>query len=464
LARAQLRPPRAPLAVTDDTIAAIATAPGAGAIGIIRIAGPACRAIGEAMLGPMPPAREAALRRFVGDDGEVLDQGIALWFPAPASFTGDDLLELQGHGGPQLLDLLLARALGLGARAAKPGEFTERAFLNGKLDLAQAEAIADLIAASNETQARLASRSLQGVFSRRIRALVEDVTRLRVLLEAALDFPDEDLDALDIDTGRFDALIAATVGLLRGCRQGELVRDGLLVVIAGAPNAGKSSLLNHLAGTDAAIVTEIPGTTRDLLRATIQIDGLPIRLVDTAGLREALDPVEQEGVRRARAEIAQADQVVLVVDDTEVYDPGAALCGLSASGVPPAAPITLVRNKIDRSGRRPGVLWRDGETPEIACSALTGTGVDLLRDHLKSVAGYRGPDAGEFSARRRHVTALQGGLEQLRRAQEAWRSAAPAELVAEELRQAQRAFGEITGEVSSDDLLGRIFGEFCIGK
>lgn len=448
----------------QETIAAIATPPGAGAIGIIRISGPGTRQIAKAMLGDLPPPRQASLRSFRGETGDVLDQGVALWFPSPASFTGEDLLELQGHGGPRLLDLVLARVLGAGARSARPGEFTERAFLNGKLDLAQAEAIADLIQAATATQARLASRSLQGIFSRRVRALVEGLTHLRVLIEAGLDFPDEELDARPVEPAAFDELIAAAEGLLSRTHQGELIRDGLMVVIAGPPNAGKSSLLNALVGSDAAIVTEIPGTTRDLLRAEIQLDGLPIRLVDTAGLRAATDPIEQEGVRRARAEIAQADHVILLIDDAQSPEAEPSIPADIAEALPTGAPITLLRNKIDRSGRAAGVRERADGVTEVACSVLTGAGMDAFRQYLKAVAGYQGPDSGEFSARRRHVDALQRALEQLKAARDASRIAAAPELIAEELRQAQASLGEITGEVASDELLGRIFSEFCIGK
>ena len=399
--------------MTGETIAAIATAPGTGAVGIVRVSGAAAGDIGRALFGTLPKPRQAVLRGFVDAEGEVIDQGLALWFPAPGSFTGEDLLELQGHGGARVLDLLLARVLELGARPARPGEFSERAFVNGKLDLAQAEAIADLIQAATATQARLASRSLQGVFSRRIEDLVERLTRLRARLEAGLDFPDEDLDDIGIGEADLAALIEATERLLASTHQGELIRDGLLVVIAGAPNAGKSSLLNALAGTDAAIVTEIPGTTRDLLRAEIQIDGLPLRLVDTAGLRPSNDPVEQEGIRRARAQIEQTDHLLLLIDDTAPCGHGTGSAHLDELGLDPQVPVTILRSKIDCSRRPAGATTTpEGET-EIGCSALTGAGLDALRAHLKAVAGYQGTGAGEFSARRRHVEALRLGLERL---------------------------------------------------
>lgn len=462
-------PNEPPRLASVETIAAIATAPGLGAVGIVRVSGPLARPIGAALLQRLPAPREARLRCFLGGDGETIDQGIALWFPAPGSFTGEDLLELQGHGGPRVLDLLLRRVLALGARLARPGEFSERAFLNGKLDLAQAEAIADLIQASTDAQVRLANRSLQGEFSRRVRALVEGLTRLRVRVEAAFDFPDEDLDTLGLDPEDFQGLREAAAALLASAHQGELIRDGLLVVIAGAPNAGKSSLLNALAGNDAAIVTPIPGTTRDLLRADIQLDGLPVRLVDTAGLRPSSDPVEQEGIRRARAQIAQADRLLLVIDDHHTQGPRAAVEHLKALDLDQGLPVTILRNKIDLSGRPPAPARSvDGQT-ELSCSALTGVGLDALRDHLKAVAGYRGQEAGLFSARRRHLDALRQGIDLIERAADAWghqRPGSPAlpELLAEDLRLAQLAFGQITGEVSSDDLLGRIFSEFCIGK
>lgn len=452
-----------------DTIAAVATAPGTGAIGILRISGPAASQIAEQVLGALPQPRLATLRRFLDSQGQAIDQGVALWFRAPHSFTGEDLLELQGHGGARVLDLLLERVLELGARPARPGEFSERAFLNGKLDLAQAEAIADLIQAATATQVRLANRSLQGVFSRQVRALVEQLTRLRALIEAALDFPDDELDALPIADGEFAALIASTQALLAGTEQGELIREGLLVVIAGAPNAGKSSLLNALAGTDAAIVTEIPGTTRDLLRAEIQTDGLPMRLVDTAGLRPSSDPVEQEGIRRARAQIQDADHLLLIVDDSVAPACRSVQAHLAELELNPEVPVTILRNKIDRSGRRPGACSTAEGYTELGCSALTGAGLDELRGHLKAVAGYRGSGAGNYSARRRHVEALRLGLQHLTHAQQVWAAQAVAatpapELVAEDLRMAQQTLGEITGEVSSEDLLGRIFSEFCIGK
>lgn len=446
----------------SDTIAAIATPPGRGGIGVIRASGPAVPAIAATLLGELPTPRQAILRRFRAGDGEIIDQGIALYFPAPHSFTGEDVLELQGHGGPVVMDLLLARVLELGARSARPGEFSERAFLNDKLDLAQAEAIADLIASDTAAAARAALRSLQGEFSRRVRDLVEGLIGLRMHVEAAIDFPEEEIDFLA------DGVIAARLGELRerlsalrsAAGQGRLLRDGMTAVIAGRPNAGKSSLLNHLAGREAAIVTAIPGTTRDVLREHISIDGMPLHVIDTAGLRDSDDPVEQEGIRRAWAEIETADRILMVVDDR---------LGLTAEDerlrerLPANTPVTVLRNKIDLSGRSPSV--RDGEWgTEILLSAKTEAGLDLLREHLKSCMGYHGGGEGTFMARRRHLEALERAMAALARAADQLEIYRAGELVAEELRDAQNALSEITGEFTSDELLSRIFSSFCIGK
>jgi tRNA modification GTPase len=452
--------------MTTETIAAVATPPGLGGVGIVRISGPRVADLALALLGgPLRP-RYATLRRFQDADGSTIDQGIALYFPAPGSFTGEDVLELQGHGGPVVMDLLLRRTLELGTRLARPGEFSERAFLNGKLDLAQAEAIADLIEAGTETAARLAGRTLEGALSRRVQALVDDLTQLRVYCEASLDFPDEDVDFLADAQVAADlaCLIADTQVLLADARQGQLVREGLRLVIAGPPNAGKSSLLNALSGADTAIVSHIPGTTRDLLRAEIQIDGLPLHITDTAGLRTAADPVEAEGIRRAHGQIAQADRVLWVFAGDADADPAAA--GPDAQ-LPPGVAVTRVRNKIDLTGEAPGLRQTPGG-PEVALSARTGTGLAELRAHLKDIAGFHGGrgegGGGEFLARRRHLDALDRALGHLEAAAGVLAATASGELVAEDLRQAQRALGEITGEFSSDDLLGRIFAGFCIGK
>jgi tRNA modification GTPase len=445
-----------------DTIAAIATPPGYGGVGIVRVSGPDAPVICQAIAGLLPRPREALFRPFLDQHGQAIDEGILLYFPAPNSFTGEDILELQGHGGPVVMDLLLQRVLRLGARAARPGEFSERAFLNGKLDLAQAEAIADLIEARTETAARLANRTLQGEFSKRIDQLVEQLIGLRLFVEAAMDFPEEEIDFLS--DGRISDDLAAIIVKLeeirRSAKTGRLMRDGMTLVIAGRPNAGKSSLLNALSGAQTAIVTEIPGTTRDLLRERIQIDGMPIHIIDTAGLRESNDPIEQEGVRRAQAEIKQADRILWVFDDRS--DPQHLT--LDRSRLPAGIALTLVRNKIDLTGKEPSMV-ESGLEVEISLAAKTGQGIDLLRAHLKQSAGLEGKDGdGEFMARRRHLEALAQAAEHLQQGRHALDEEQAAELLAEELRLAQQALAEITGEFTADDLLGRIFSSFCIGK
>ncbi|MFZ0790149.1 MAG: tRNA uridine-5-carboxymethylaminomethyl(34) synthesis GTPase MnmE [Chromatiaceae bacterium] len=444
--------------MSAETITAIATPPGQGGVGIVRVSGPLAGEIARGVIGLVPRPRYATFRTFADADGCPIDEGIALFFPAPRSFTGEDVLELQGHGGPLVLDLLLRRCLALGARPARPGEFTERAFLNGKLDLAQAEAVADLIESSTALGARLAVRSLQGAFSRRIESLVEGLFRVRTYLEATLDFPDEELDLAAESPLAADlaALTAQTRRVLDEAHQGERIRDGLTVTIAGPPNAGKSSLLNALAQNDAAIVTHIPGTTRDLLKLDIQVDGLPVRLVDTAGLRESKDPVEREGVRRARDQMARADLILWVYDGSLGFDPS------ELADLPDAVPLTLVRNKIDLERVRPRSVGVGAE--EIHLSALTGEGLEGLRTHLRARAGVEGLGDGAFVARRRHLDALERGLAQLERARAALVSGGGAELAALDLHAAQQSFGTITGEVTQDDLLGRIFSSFCIGK
>jgi len=425
-----------------------------------RISGPAAVAVASAMVGLLPPPRRATLRSFAAADGSAIDQGIVLYFPAPNSFTGEDVVELQGHGGPVVVDQLLSRALALGARLARPGEFSQRAFHNGRLDLAQAEAIADLIAAGSAQSARLAMRTLQGEFSRRVDALLEELVQLRTYVEAAIDFPEDEVDLLadGVVLRDLEALLGNVEEIVRSARQGRLLRDGLRVVIAGPPNAGKSSLLNALVGHDAAIVTAIPGTTRDVLREYIQLDGLPLHVVDTAGLREGADLVEEEGIRRARGEIARADRVLWVYDDAE----GQAAVTSETAGLPPDIPLTRVRNKIDLTGAPAGLA--DGKPPTVAISVATGAGLDALRAHLKACAGYHGTGEGEFIARRRHLDALERVRLALGQARAALREHAGGELVAEDLRLAQQALGEITGAFTPDDLLDRIFASFCIGK
>ena len=445
-----------------DTIAAIATPPGRGGIGVIRVSGSLSAAIAKAVCGSLPVSRQATFRRFCASNGEILDQGIALYFPAPHSFTGEDILELQGHGGPVVMDLLLARVLELGARLARPGEFSERAFLNDKLDLAQAEAIADLIASDTAAAARAALRSLQGEFSQQVNDLVDGLVELRFYVEAAIDFPEEEIDFLA------DGVIATRLGDLQKrlsslqaiARQGRLLRDGMTVVIAGRPNAGKSSLLNQLAGRDAAIVTAIPGTTRDVLREQISIDGMPLHIIDTAGLRHSDDVVEAEGIRRAWVEIAAADQIVMLVDDqSEFTVEDQAL----REQLPTETPVIVVHNKIDLTGRMPAMVQGQWGI-EILLSARSGAGLDLLRDHLKSCMGYQSGGEGTFMARRRHLDALDRATESLHQAAYQLEVARAGELAAQELLEAQNGLAEITGEFSSEDLLTRIFSSFCIGK
>ncbi len=449
-------------ATDTDTIAAVATPAGRGGVGIVRISGPAAPAIAERMLGRCPPPRRADYLSFHDADGELIDQGIALYFAAPHSFTGEDVLELQGHGGPVVMDLLVQAALQLGARAARPGEFSQRAFLNDKLDLAQAEAIADLIDSSSVQAARSALRSLQGEFSRRVETLTEELIQLRLYVEAAIDFPEEEVDFLadGVVTARLEALREQLRAVQDAARQGSLLRDGMSVVLAGQPNAGKSSLLNALAGRDSAIVTEIPGTTRDVLREQISIDGMPLHIVDTAGLRDSSDTIEQEGIRRAWAEIEQADGVLLLLDDRAGITPAEHAI---LSRLPPRLPVTFVHNKNDLSGHPPAVEQTNGET-HIYLSARHGGGLDLLRQHLKQSMGFQPAGEGVFSARRRHLEALAQAAAHLDAGDEQLRQYRAGELLAEELQLAQQALGEITGTFGADELLGRIFASFCIGK
>jgi len=445
----------------QESIAAIATPPGTGGVGVIRVSGDRALQVAKSLCGITPRPRHAHLARFRDTAGQTLDQGLLLYFPAPHSFTGEDVLELQGHGGPVVMDLLLQRVLECGVRLAHPGEFSQRAFVNGKLDLAQAEAIADLIESGTASAARLAMRSLEGAFSRHIHQLVEQLTLLRMYVEAAIDFPEEEIDFLTDGkvSEDLDGIISRLQQVQRSARTGRLLRDGMTLVIAGLPNAGKSSLLNALAGRESAIVTEIPGTTRDLLREQIQIDGMPLHLVDTAGLRDSSDRVEQEGIRRAREEIARADRLLWIFDESR--DPQHQT--FDDTLLPKGVPVTFIRNKIDKSGS-PAQLRETGQGPEIALSAKTGEGVDLLREHLKACMGYSAEVEGEFIARRRHLQAIEQASEHLSNGRQALHDGAAGELLAEDLRQAQLALGEITGEFSADDLLGRIFGSFCIGK
>jgi len=443
-----------------DTIAAIATPPGRGGVGIVRVSGPRVADIARALTGgALPSPRRAGLHSFRDAAGQPIDQGLLLYFPGPASFTGEDVLELQGHGGPVVMDLLLARVLELGARLARPGEFSERAFLNDRMDLAQAEAVADLIDAASAAAARAAVRSLEGAFSEAVHGLTERLIELRMYVEAAIDFPEEEIDFLaDAEVERrLQALNEAFDGLMARARQGSLLREGMTLVIAGRPNAGKSSLLNALAGRDTAIVTDIPGTTRDLLQERIALDGMPLTVIDTAGLRDSSDPVEREGVRRAWQAIAQADAILLVIDDSSGFD---AEDQALVERLPQQVPLVRVYNKIDLTGRPPGE--QDGGV--LALSARTGAGLDTLRARLKRCVDYAGETADGFSARRRHLEALQRARGHFDAGREALQVQRAGELLAEELRLAQQALAEITGEFTSDDLLGRIFASFCIGK
>ena len=449
-----------------DTICALATPPGRGGVGIIRVSGSGAVDIAKAVLGYTPQVRNAHYGPFLDADQQPLDEGIALFFANPHSFTGEDVLELQGHGGPVILDLLLQRVMALGARLARPGEFSERAFLNDKLDLAQAEAIADLIDASSSEAARSAVRSLQGAFSKEIHSLVEQLISLRIYVEASIDFPEEEIDFLS--DGKVQSDLAAIIGQLdrvtEAANQGSLMRDGMTVVIAGRPNAGKSSLLNALAGNERAIVTDIAGTTRDVLREHIHIDGMPLHIIDTAGLRDTPDAVERIGVERAWQEIEQADRVLLMVDasETEATDP-AQLWPDFVHRLPANAAITVVRNKIDITEESPG-LSTEQLQPVIRLSVRDQIGLDALRLHLKQLMGYESAREGGFIARRRHLEALHQAQAFLQSGEAQLLGAAAGELLAEDLRLAQNALNEITGEFTSDDLLGRIFSSFCIGK
>jgi len=452
------------LVTPSDTIAAIASAPGRGAIGIIRVSGSKVPDIAKTLLGTVPAPRIASLSRFLAADGSALDEGLVLYFRAPASFTGEHVLELQGHGGAIVLDSVMQRLFALGCRAALPGEFSERAFLNGKIDIAQAEAVADLIDAGTAAAARAAVRSMRGEFSARIEELQRRLTELRKLVEAAIDFPEEAIDFAS--DAKLQAHLAEIFGdferIMAAARQGALLRDGLNVVIAGKPNAGKSSLLNRLAGDEIAIVTDVPGTTRDVLRQPLQLDGLAVNLIDTAGLRPTTDVIEAEGVRRARGEMSKADLLLYIID-VSAETSGALNVSAEISGLPATVPVALVVNKIDLLGT-PARLVAAATPVEIHLSAKTGAGIDLLRAHLKTMAGYQGADSGALSARRRHLDALNRARRCVLEGAENFSSARALELFAEDLRLAQRALGEITGEFGSDDLLGEIFRSFCIGK
>lgn len=450
----------------QSTIVAIATPPGKGGVAIVRVSGPLCTDIGQKILGKVLPPRIAHYLPFFGSQQTQLDQGIALFFKGPNSFTGEDVLEFQGHGGPVVMDLLIEEILKCGAQLAKPGEFSERAFYNDKMDLTQAEAIADLIESGSRQAAMSALRSLSGEFSDKIHDLVEKVIHLRMYVEAAIDFPDEEIDFLADDkvVNQLQQIIDDLAHLLKSAHQGSLLREGMKVVIAGKPNAGKSSLLNALSGRESAIVTDIAGTTRDVLSEQINIDGLPLHIIDTAGLRKAEDKVEQIGIERASKEIEQADRVLLVIDSSQGAIAETALeINQYIDRDLHLPPVTLIRNKCDLTGEQPGVDEKNGETI-ITMSASDKNGLDLLKRHLKDVVGYKASESGTFMARRRHIDALNRAQQHLDTGYQQLTQMAAGEILAEELKLTQDCLNEITGEFTSDDLLGKIFSSFCIGK
>ena len=444
----------------DSTIAAVATAPGRGGVGVVRVSGKNLLPMAQALCGKTPIPRVATYADFKDVNGEAIDNGLLLFFAAPASFTGEDVIELQGHGGPVVMEMLLNRCLELGARLAEPGEFTKRAFLNDKLDLAQAEGVADLIDASSRTAVRLALRSLKGDFSRRIHGLVDDLVTLRMLVEATLDFPEEDIDFLEAADarGKLEGLRRSVDEVLANARQGAILREGMNVVLVGAPNVGKSSLLNALAGDEVAIVTDIAGTTRDAVRERILIDGVPVHIVDTAGLRETDDVVERIGIERSRKAVSEADVALVLVDPREGLNEKTRM-------ILDTLPSDLKRIEIhSKSDLHTGaaVAFETGADTVIPLSAKTGAGLDVLRQTLLREAGWQGEGEGLFLARARHLNALQAAKGELELA--ALCGNGQIELLAEHLRLAQVACGEITGEFTADDLLGVIFSRFCIGK
>lgn len=440
----------------NDVIAAIATPPGRGGVGIVRVSGPDLAALAQALLGRMPIPRKATLAAFIDAEGAMIDEGIALLFPAPASYTGEDVLELQGHGGPVVMQMLLKRCMQLGARLAEPGEFTRRAFLNDKLDLAQAESVVDIIEAATETAARCALRSFRGEFSAIIAALVQQLVDLRMLVEATLDFPEEDVDTMEGSHAlqRLMDLKQALERALESGRQGSLLRSGLQIVLVGRPNVGKSSLLNRLSGEDVAIVTSIAGTTRDALRQTIQINGVPVNIIDTAGLRESADEIESIGIQRTWEAVEQADLLLFILEADKGLTPDDMALIVR---FPPNRPQLFVYNKMDLANDYCGPAI----TTDVYVSAKTGTGLAELKQSLLSAAGWRPVGEDILMARQRHLVALKVAAAHLDRASAV---ADSQELFAEELRLAQVQLGYITGEFTADDLLGEIFSRFCIGK
>jgi len=443
--------------MNNDTIAAIATPSGQGGVGIIRISGSKAPEIAKIICGLCPAPRYAHYGKFMDINKTTVDSGLTLYFKKPYSFTGEEVVEFHTHGGPVVLDLLLKEILQCDVRPARAGEFTERAFLNDKIDLAQAEAIADLIAADSEQAARAAMRSMQGEFSAIIHQLVEELIQLRIHVESALDFPEEEIDFLadDAIANKLEAIKLKVSDVKKSAQQGRLLKEGMTVVIAGKPNAGKSSLLNQLAGQESAIVTEVAGTTRDILREHIQIDGLPLHIIDTAGLRDSDDIVEQEGVKRAKQMIDKADRVLFVIDinddDKKILET-----------LPKDIGVTTIFNKIDTGNHLAEII--ENKKTKIYLSAKTGEGIDLLKQHLKNCMGYQQKTEGQFIARRRHLDAIDTAEEHLQIGGINLHELKAGELLAEELRLAQEALSSITGEFSSDDLLGRIFSDFCIGK
>lgn len=445
----------------SHTIAAIATAHGRGGVGIVRVSGNEVQNIAKAILRQLPLPRVATLLPFLDAEQAPIDDGIALYFPNPHSFTGEDVLELQGHGGPVVLDMLLKRCLELGAEIAKPGEFSERAFLNDKLDLAQAEAIADLIESSSEQAARSAVRSLQGEFSRQINILLESLIQLRMYIEAALDFPEEEIDFLadSLVTDKINHVKEYITTLRASAKQGSLLRDGMQLVIAGRPNAGKSSLLNALSGQDTAIVTDIAGTTRDILKESINLDGMPLHIIDTAGLRDSDDPVEKIGIERAWQQIKQADLIILLIDGSIGYQEAEKVI---AQNLPNNIPVLKVINKIDLVDTK--TVQAEELHDSITISAKHQQGIEQLRNTLKQQMGYNGGEESNFIARRRHLRALEETQDAIERGSIQLEQFNAGELLAEELRLAQQSLGSITGAFTADDLLGEIFSSFCIGK
>ncbi|MCO7226617.1 tRNA uridine-5-carboxymethylaminomethyl(34) synthesis GTPase MnmE [Pleionea sp. CnH1-48] len=454
------------MSATNETIVALATPPGRGGVGIIRLSGPDALSIGQTITHHSLAPRLATYLTFYSSEQQTLDQGIAIYFKAPHSFTGEDVVELQGHGGPVVLDILIKEVVKLGARLARPGEFSERAFLNDKMDLAQAEAISDLINASSEQAVKSALRSLQGEFSDLVHGLVEELIHLRLYVEAAIDFPEEEIDFLSDGKVQKDLqeLQQSIIALEKKAQQGAILRDGMNVVLAGKPNAGKSSLMNALAGKDSAIVTDIPGTTRDILKEHIHIDGMPLHIIDTAGLRDASDKVEQIGIERAWKEISEADRVLLVTDSSEPDHEQQQEQVLESlrQVISQLPPVTVIKNKADIAGLTP--QQSEQKYLQIQLSAKSGEGVELLKEHLKQCMGYQSSNEGVFMARRRHIEAIAMAKHHVKQAMEQLVEFNAGELVAEELRLAQNFLSEITGEFTADDLLGRIFSSFCIGK